>query len=562
MALHDVIRYNEHDAMHIINFLSILLPIVLYTRFDKKFKMSKLKAITKEEYSIYRENFRNELIRLKCTQLNKLAKCLKYNDILECNPDTLDTLQEFFKLNKDKIKYKTRDPKTEINGLVNFFKIKELKDSHIKRISNLSRYIPDIKIKNLLKSIEGFTHNQVDADYQESNRVLIKFLRKKFNQDTLLTPEQAREVRDNYPEVYKKYNKLKGDRAKLAKQVLENVWEQEGYDLVDVKIAKQILNELGIPNPIDKGYRGKVGLSTSPTGLFTYYTIYGKELNTVPGVDVVMNPNYTKDDLVNYCTCSPQGVSTRKARDSKPIYVYTKDYYKKSLEKKHSKVTDMTPEKMKELRKKYINDYLPILSGSITPQSIKALITAVIDTTCGRIGNAQESLKFGVFGIHTLQCRHILFSKDMSKAKIEYDGKDSVHQVHIVSNPQIIKALKMLKSNKKPNDFIFSVHGKNPLPEDAINKYIKSVGFPFTAHGFRKYHANRIFKKYTQDIGSDPVKTFDFAVDHVAKKLGHLPMNSIKSYIDIDLIKNYFKDNDVQPPKKVLKVLQLMERDK
>ena len=34
-TIHDVIRYNEHDAMHIINFLSILLPIVLHNRFNK-----------------------------------------------------------------------------------------------------------------------------------------------------------------------------------------------------------------------------------------------------------------------------------------------------------------------------------------------------------------------------------------------------------------------------------------------------------------------------------------------------------------------------------------------
>lgn len=566
-SLTDVIKFHE-DTISFISFLSLLIPLVLKQRFNIHFSKSKFNIITKEEFQSLRTAFINVLKNIKCTNIKMLVPVLSYSKILD-TPNLTDTLQEFFKLNKEKIKkgFK-KEPLTEINRIINMFKTKEIKNSTKNHITTLSRYLPNTKIKNLLKSIEGFSDDTVFDNFEDAKRTFIKFLKKNFNQETILTPDQARKVRDKNPDLYKEYNKLHGNRKKLAKQVLENVWNEEEYELLDVKEAKKLLKELDIPNPIDKGFVGKVGLSTSPTGLFDYYTIYGKKLNTVPGVNVVMNPNYTKDDLCNYCTCEPQGVSTRKARNSKPVYIYTEDYARRSLERKHNTVKTLDFKKLLELRRKYLNDIQPIIQGSFTNKNIAALVTAVIDITCGRIGNLSESLENGVYGISSLKLKHLSFGKVSLKDGIkksvglQYVGKDSVNQKHIITNPTIIKAIKVLTINKKSNDFIFSKHGNDPITETMVNKYIKDIGFPkgFTAHTFRKYHANRIFNKYTQGIDGDPIKVFDNAVNNVAKKLGHLPSNSIKSYIDTDLINDYFNSHDVEVPKKVRNVLEKMNR--
>jgi len=194
-------------------------------------------------------------------------------------------------------------------------------------------------------------------------------------------------------------------------------------------------------------------------------------------------------------------------------------------------------------------------------KALAALVTAVIDDTAGRIGSNKDSEEQGVYGIHNLLAKFITI-KDNDTAVLSYTGKKKVKQKHIITNPKIVKALKKLKAIRKPNEHIFSKNGGAPISAGFINSYMKEIGIPFSAHRFRNFHANRIFREVIEQnkdkISKQPMKVFDKAVDAVATKLGHERTNSIKTYIDSDLILDYFDKAGIEPPKIVKKVKQLV----
>lgn len=553
----------DEKALNIILFLSALLPSYLNINFGTNYNKELFKTILNEAiYNELLENFIGTLKELKVPGLAKIQTALKYNvSKLETDKDTYDKLKKFLYENKIKLKKLSVPLLRDINRIIKIYNVSEFTDKEVKVLQELTRYLPNTHLKRYIKTIDGLGSSSTLSSLAVTSGEYNNALKKYFG---TLTPtsDQIKNLKDTNLDQYRDYQKLSTELKKKAKLALEDVWDDRGFDKVeDVNKVKELLSELQIKDPIDKGFEGKVALSPSPSILFTYYTKYGKELENIPGSNVRMNPNYTEDDDTFYCIGYPQQNFT-----DNEYRFYTKDYRRRSLRRKHDKAEELANKlDIEALRSQYRKDFEPIISDhDLSNKAIAALVTAIIDDTAGRIGNTSESEKNGVYGIHNLLGKHLIIKKDGSSAILAYNGKKNVAQKHVITNPLIVEALKYLKSIRKSNQHLFSRTGEKPVSSSYINGYMKDLGFPDTAHGFRKFHANRIFNevidKNKDKIKRKPIEVFDKAVGEVAKKLGHQPINSIKSYINSDLIKDYFQNKaQVQPPKSVQKVLDLMD---
>lgn len=559
-ALKDVLE-DDQDANNVITFLGYLLPTLIGIFHEGEYNANLTKTLlSKSNYTVLADNFVQSLQNLKFPRISYVQSLLKYNlTKIKSDDNFYVELNDYLQTYKAKFKKLDIASLREVNKLLAIFNADELSDNNWKNIQELSRSTKDSHLRQYLKSLDSIDYNTSLSSLDTSVKELQNISKKLFK---TINPsdEQLKELKEKSPDKYKEYRKYVLQQKKDAKIALEDSWDERGLNVPeDVKIVKKLLKELKIPDPIDPGYVGKVAIGPSPSVLFTYYTKYGKELENVPGSQVRMNPKYTEDDNTFYCIGLPQQNFTNKE-----YRFYTKDYRKKSLRTKHSKAEKLAHEiDIEKLRAIYRKDFAPLLSNPEKPtiKSIAALVTAILDETAGRIGNTGESEKNGVYGIHNLLSKHVTIRD--GKAILSYNGKKNVHQRHIIEEPKIVKALTYLKSIRKPSQYIFSVNGSRPVSSSYINNYLKDLGFPDTAHGFRKYHANRIFNEVINSnlaaIKRNPLKVFDKAVDEVAKKLGHQPSNSIKSYIDNDLIRDYFDRTGATPPKIVKRLFELMK---
>jgi len=154
-----------------------------------------------------------------------------------------------------------------------------------------------------------------------------------------------------------------------------------------------------------------------------------------------------------------------------------------------------------------------------------------------------------VFGLHILLKKHLKITS--SGITISYQGKDKVIQSHKVSDPVIVSLLKKLMEKSKANDHIFVRKDGKPFSEKAINEYLLSIGFPDTFHLIRKYHGNRIFAEALVRVrgkfDKDKAKNLFYSmVDAVAKELGNTRGASMRSYINVNLIIQFW--NKVKQP--------------
>jgi hypothetical protein len=383
-SIQDMVKFDS-DGTKILTYLSIMLPPMLELYHEMEFNHALFKKIDKTTYNNYLTDFIDQLDELKCTRTKKLKTLFKYGPALLTNDDIYQELNDVLQVNKPKFKKLNRESVTEINKMIAIYNADDLSDNMVKNISLLSRYLPDIRVRNLLKSITGLTTDETANNYKNNLTAYNKVLMRIFK-TTTPSDEQVERLKRS-PVRYKEYRKALNDNKKLAKQVVENEFDNNGYDVVDVKVAGTLLKKLGIPNPIDAGFKGKVALSTSPTILFNYYTSFGKELENIPGSDIKMNPDYTKEDNTYYCTGFPQvNINNNK------YHFYTKDYRRRSLKTKYEKAAKLANSlDITKLRKQYTKDFEPILSKELSTKAIAALVTAVLDDTAGRIGNTGES---------------------------------------------------------------------------------------------------------------------------------------------------------------------------
>lgn len=379
------------------------------------------------------------------------------------------------------------------------------------------------------------TDTRVEDEYKITSQRLQKVNTKYFQTDTP-SFDQQKQLRDTNPEAYKKYRELYNAARSVGKQVLEEAWITEGYDIVDVKKARALCNKIGVPCSIDPGYIGKVSLGKTDAVQFIYYTVNGKQLESTPGVNVTMNPNYTSADNSYYCKAIPASQSTDKVYS-----FYTIDYVKNRTDRLFQKARECA-DNVEAVRIQYEKDIV----GKNKVTAMCAVLVKLMDLTAGRIGStAQEKNDPPTYGLSILRGKHL--KVEANRCVLSYLGKDAQQQRHVVTDVQMVKTLAALKRKVKANDYLFSITEGKPVSNTTIRKYLNSVGFE-NPHVFRKLAANRILSEQTKKFKNKAyaLKGFKEIADKIADTLGNTPSVAVSAYCAPTLIQNFMDLNGLE----------------
>lgn len=216
-------------------------------------------------------------------------------------------------------------------------------------------------------------------------------------------------------------------------------------------------------------------------------------------------------------------------------YIYSDKHIKKRNKRKAKKVMKLA-ELIKDLKAQVVKDLKD--DGLRTP----ALAVALIINTYERVGNPQSSEERDTYGVTTWKKKHISFSN--GTAKIKYKGKAGVKQDKEVKPAYLVKELKELTKDLKPNDEIFP-----DLTSNDVNKYLKK--FKITAKDIRGFFANQemikaLKKLKTTDNEKLRKERFKKALEQTAKIVGHNAGTLKNQYLIPAIEENYVVNNKIE----------------
>lgn len=550
----------DRKANPIITYLSCIIPSMLKEAYGVPYNKALEKKLigTAPHYNEILEKFLEGLSNLEIKNTDKLGSLLSFSKF-PFGPEIWEKLSKFIYNSRAIFKKNmSLDGWNYLKRLFNIMANPELDEDDLLFLKQKSVYIPDKLLSKFLHSLETDIEKADGSKQLEIARKSEAALTKKYFKTDNPSAETLKEFQTNYPEKYKEYKKAVTATKKAAKAVVEEEFQKNDYDIIDVSIARSILRKHGIPDPIDANFIGKVGLGTTPSMLFSFYTKYGKLLDSVIRNNVVMNPKYTKEDNTYYCTHLPF-----ISKNGVPVKIYSTDHWKQSHERLYNGLRESL-NVLEDVRTQFSTDVKPILNGKFnSTNAIAALICKVIDETAGRIGNSDSETKMNTYGIHNLLVKHA--RKLRNGYILRYIGKKGIPQAHKVEDPITVKALDKLLEGRKPSQYIFSKTGENPLSPTTVASYLKSTGFPCSPHMFRKIWAAKIFNELafkglkSKMTEKQAKEKFLSVVEAVAKKLGQTEKNtSIKSYIDPLLMKKFWDTVGHKPPAPVQKAIDQM----
>ena len=550
----------DSKARPILTYLCCTVPSLLKAAYGVSADQNLEKKLigTKAKYDVLFEEFLDGLEALKVTSIEALRNAMPFTKY-PFGPNVWLKVEKVLQTNQTKIKKQfSVSAWNYLQHLRSIIAGEELNEDDLTFIQTKARFIPDKLLARYLQSLETDPENDDAAKTLQVAQKSEAAITKKYFKTAAPKAAELKSLQEKFPDKYKEWKKATNATKKAAKQAVVSAFKQKGYGVIDTKAAKSLLKELGIPNPIDAGFVGKVGLGDTKAKMFLYYTKDGKLLDSVVGQNVQMNPKYTKDNDAYYCTHMPA------INSGIPVKVYTAEHRKKSAQKLHNGARESI-NGLEDLRPTLAADIKPILNGKFTNvDALAALVVRVIDETAGRIGNPGSEQKANTFGIHNLKVKHAKASKGIILLK--YIGKKGVPQAHRVEDAISVKAITNLMKDRSAAQYIFSRDGERPLSPTTVGMYLKGTGFSGSPHRFRKIWANKLFNevalaglKKTKFSKEQAKALFDKAVAAVAAKLGQTENNtSIRSYIDPVLMKKFWDTVGFPPPAVVQRVIENM----
>ncbi|MDE7346744.1 MAG: hypothetical protein K2N48_08405 [Muribaculaceae bacterium] len=566
--------FHDEKAVPVLNYLLIILPLFLKAKYDCTIdKAVRQKLIgTEQHYDKYLDPFINSLEDFGYMQAEQLGEKLNWHK-MPFSAETWLLLLNAIYLHRTKIKQSItpqawKTLRSVFGLMVAAHNQEPLNKEVFQTLCKESRNIHNKLLARWLQTVDFPKKGETkpknpkaasSVELKEAKKSVDAITKKYFKTDEP-SAEELKDLQEKNPEKYKEYRKTVLAVKKAAKKVLEEAFEKHDYKIIDVDTARDLLMRLGIPDPIDENFIGKVGLGTTQSMLFTYYTIFGKKLSCVVGKNVKMNPKYNEKDDTYYCTHLPF-----ISKKGVPIKVYSEDHWKQSKEKLYNGLRECLPV-LEDVRSNFSSTVKPILNGKFdNVAALAALVMKVISETAGRIGNAGSVDEHETFGIHNLQVRHIKITK--AGASLKYIGKKGVPQEHLVRDPVSVKCISKLIEDRGKEDYVFSKDGERPVSPTSIAEYLKSTGFPASPHMFRKIWAAKIFntealKKIPEGRKVTPKEAkeiWNAAIEAVAKKLGQTEKGtSVRSYIDPSLMMAFWTRVGQKPPKTVQDVYDKM----
>ncbi len=302
--------------------------------------------------------------------------------------------------------------------------------------------------------------------------------------------EGLKDLKEDYPEVWKEHNKIKGSLRKIYLKELLFLLRKSGKKLMEVEKVKKHMRESVIPHPIPSGFIGQID-EKGKLHTVAGKTTEGRMLRTNPSGKCTMNPDYNPDKDDQYVLkCVPMVSLKGDAQQ-----LYTVDYYRKGQMKKFEKVEQAMP-LMDGARAKWQSRMM----GRQSYDTMIAMLCEVAYLTSGRIGTRDGNISKGhqIYGLSTLRVKHAKVMKS-GKVLLQYHAKSGMEQCHTIiprdnHSRAICEYIEDRKIDGKSEDFLFEYDNHRIAPQK-INEYIRSLGLPITIHKFRTVHGTSLFRK-------------------------------------------------------------------
>jgi len=368
-----------------------------------------------------------------------------------------------------------------------------------------------------------------------------------------LTRLEAANLRTSNPGDAAEYGGYIKAVNKASKQAIFNYVRSQRKAYAKVDDVRAMLADRGIPSNLPVGF---LGGQIDDQGKF--YTAEGRQLNSAPTGQVRMNPRYVPDaDNTYVLEDVAEGIKYR-----------TLTFVRGNKEARSSKVNDFIAAET-EHRAAWVKD---LLSGTGRDPIIATIVELIWATSSriGGLGNATAGEP--TYGMSTLQVRHL----EITSTYISYDytGKKLARQgaKYLIKDPvsrKVAKILRELVEGKKANDLVFTYKTKTevkvkPIIRAAVNLYLRRKGIELSIHNFRNVAGTKLaakilktspFKRKDNPSQAEVTKWVKEALKDVGVLLHHrngenvTSSTALKSYIDSELIRNFFTELNLRDPK-------------
>lgn len=385
--------------------------------------------------------------------------------------------------------------------------------------------------------------------------------------DTALTLDEAKQVKELHPDLYKEYVVYRHEHNAIWKDAAVSYVRQSGHHTVPYEELISYLQANGIEHMLPTGFTGLVD------DLMKMYTRDGHSIDGVPNAvtfpEVLMNKNYGKPGGGDFV------FQAQRSGGGPGPYFYTTDYKKAAAREKFAKVADLAP-KIEQMQKKWFN-----LVKKFNPADIRSVAATVLEilyefsARVGSLGNAAGGQS--TFGVSTLLVKHVSVDSG-GNIVLRYKGKDGVNTVHrlMKADPNqkfVIQAIIQMLQGKQPKDRLFtyvkSTGRPVPVSGGQVNQLFKMFGAPegVTVHKIRTFRGthlfnqlvSELFEKKTPKDEKQAMLLFNKIAEQVGKLLNHVRRGqsgtkvtgttALNNYIDPSAQIAYFRQLGYRIPK-------------
>lgn len=318
--------------------------------------------------------------------------------------------------------------------------------------------------------------------------------------DTALTLDEAKQVKELHPDLYKQYLTFRKEHSDVWKAAAVNYVRQSGEHHVPYEEMLAYLHANGIDHMLPLGFTGMVD------DQLRMYTRDGHMIDGVPNAvtfpEIVMNPTYGRaggGDFVFQAHRSGGGLGP---------YFYTVDYKKAAARDKFAKVAELLP-KLESMEKKWFN--LVKKFNPADPRCVCAVVLEILYEFSARVGSLKNAAGGqSTYGVSTLLVKHASIDS-AGNVILRYKGKDGVNTVHRImhNDPQqkfVAQAILQLVQGKQPKDRLFTVvkpTGRlTPISAALVNQLFRMMGAPegVTVHKIRTARGTHLFNQLVGEL--------------------------------------------------------------
>lgn len=371
-----------------------------------------------------------------------------------------------------------------------------------------------------------------------------------------LTPKELMDLRKegDKQELLAEYSAYLKEINAVVKSETFKFVRNSGNSLVPIAELQDYLTKKKIVNNLPIGF---VGGQIDEAG--NMYTKEGRQLDKKAYGVITPNPKYNPETDDTY-------VFTTKGFDGGAVRYRTLEFLGGNKAKRHLLVKDFFKNESQS-RKRWLSD---LLKAGSKEQTMAAMVE-IMHQTASRIGGKDNATKGKpTYGLTTLQVQHVTITP--SVIAFDYAGKKDAEQHHeykikTAEGKKILAIIKKLIEGKEPTDLVYTFKDKGkvkPITRDMVNKYLKSIGLEVTAHKFRHLMGTKItigvlgqspFKATANPKQAVVERWVKDELTKVGEMLHHktgakvTSSTAIKSYIDPDILAEFFNDLKLRVPK-------------